>query len=262
MMHIDYSDIVGILRHMLWVGYSIPLHGRSVSIISMIPKTLPSNPLFSARLPLWLQLWDSFVRVTDSEATVHASAAADAAPQFFADAVESLYQAQLRPEISVGTIRPPQRLAPYSHAIGLEVMHPETDIVTPDSEGDAFGRLIILHDPQGEETWNGQLRLVAYIQADMDDAVAGDPLLPDVAWEWLREGLGDSTATFTNLGGTVTSTTSVRFGDIGGPPRAYQLELRASWTAEDNNLAPHVAAFATVLASVAGLPPEGVRIIR
>ena len=180
MMHIDYSDIVGILRHMLWVGYSIPLHGRSISIISMIPKTLPSNPLFSARLPLWLQLWDSFVRVTDSEATVHASAAADAAPQFFADAVESLYQAQLRPEISVGTIRPPQRLAPYSHAIGLEVMHPETDIVTPDSEGDAFGRLIILHDPQGEETWNGQLRLVAYIQADMDDAVAGDPLLPDV----------------------------------------------------------------------------------
>ena len=248
MMHIDYSDIVGILRHMLWMGYSIPLHGRSVSIISMIPKTLPSNPLFSARLPLWLQLWDSFVRVTDSEATVHASAAADAAPQFFADAV--------------GTIRPPQRLAPYSHAIGLEVMHPETDIVTPDSEGDAFGRLIILHDPQGEETWNGQLRLVAYIQADMDDAVAGDPLLPDVAWEWLREGLGDSTATFTNLGGTVTSTTSVRFGDIGGPPRAYQLELRASWTAEDNNLAPHVAAFATVLASVAGLPPEGVRMIR
>mgnify|MGYP000884641515 CR=1 FL=1 len=105
MMHIDYSDIVGILRHMLWVGYSIPLHGRSVSIISMIPKTLPSNPLFSARLPLWLQLWDSFVRVTDSEATVHASAAADAAPQFFADAVESLYQAQLRPEISVGTRR-------------------------------------------------------------------------------------------------------------------------------------------------------------
>ena len=176
--------------------------------------------------------------------------------------MESLYQAQLRPEISVGTIRPPQRLAPYSHAIGLEVMHPETDIVTPDSEGDAFGRLIILHDPQGEETWNGQLRLVAYIQADMDDAVAGDPLLPDVAWEWLREGLGDSTATFTNLGGTVTSTTSVRFGDIGGPPRAYQLELRASWTAEENNLAPHVAAFATVLASVAGLPPEGVRMIR
>ena len=148
---LDYSDIVGILRHMLWVGYSIPLHGRSVSIISMIPKTLPTN-FFGAPL----QLWDSFVRVTDSEATVHASAAAET-PQFFATAVESLYQAQLRPEISVGTIRPPQRLAPYSHAIGLEVMHPETDIVTPDSEGDAFGRLIILHDPQGEETWNGQV---------------------------------------------------------------------------------------------------------
>lgn len=212
--------------------------------------------------------------VTDSDAPVQASTVDaappaghlaghdDGAPQFFSDAVESLYQAQLRPEISIGTIRPPQRLAPFSHAIGLEVMHPETDIVAPDSEGDAFGRLILLHDPQGEETWEGQLRLVAYIQADMDDAVARDPLLPDVAWEWLSEGLEESTAAFSNLGGTITSTSSVRFGDIGGPPRAYQLEMRASWTAENNNLTPHVHAFATVLASVAGLPPEGVRMIR
>ena len=69
-------------------------------------KNSPLKPPFSARLPLWLQLWDSFVRVTDSEATVHASAAADAAPQFFADAVESLYQAQLRPAAALGTVQP------------------------------------------------------------------------------------------------------------------------------------------------------------
>ena len=102
------------------------------------------------------------------------------------------------------------------------------------------------------------MRLVAYIQADMDDAVAGDPLLPDVAWDWLKESLEHSGATYTNLGGTVTSTASVRFGDIGGPPRAFQVEMRASWTAVTNNLSDHVTAFGELLGHVAGLPPEGV----
>jgi len=181
-------------------------------------------------------------------------------PAAFTEAVESLHAAQLRSEITLGTIRPPQRLAPFSHAIGLEVErgHHDADIVPTDSEGDAFGRLILLHDPGAEEAWEGAMRLVAYIQADLEDSVAGDPLLPDVAWEWLTESLELREATHTNLGGTVTSTSSVRFGEIGGPPRAYQLEMRASWTAEGLDLAPHVEAFSQVLALVAGLPPEGV----
>lgn len=105
------------------------------------------------------------------------------------------------------------------------------------------------------------MRLVAYIQADMEHAVASDPLLPEVAWQWLNEGLSEGGADFTNLGGTVTSTTSVRFGDFGGPPSAYQLEMRASWTASTNELAAHVVAFSKVLANVAGLPPEGITAI-
>lgn len=184
-----------------------------------------------------------------------------ALPEEFSRAVESMHEAKLRSEISLGTIRPPQRLAPFSHAIGLEVLHDE-DEVTTESHGDAFGRLILLHDPSSDETWDGSMRLVAYIQADMDDSVANDPLLPDVAWEWLNEGLSQENAEFTNLGGTVTSTASVRFGEIGGPPRAYQIEMRASWTAKDNELAAHVEAFAHVLANVAGLPPEGVTELR
>lgn len=182
-----------------------------------------------------------------------------ATPAEFSAAVESMHAARLRPEITLGTIRPPQRPAPFSHAVGLEVDRGEDhDNVPMDSEGDAFGRLILLHSPDAEEAWEGSMRLVAYIQADMDDAVASDPLLPDVAWQWLNESLADTGAGFTNLGGTVTSTASVRFGEIGGPPRAYQLEMRASWTADGIDLAPHVEAFSQVLAHVAGLPPEGV----
>lgn len=182
----------------------------------------------------------------------------DAWPADFSAAVESMHAARLRPEITLGTIRPPQRPAPFSHAIGLEVAHPDEDNVPVDSEGDAFGRLILLHSPAAEEAWEGSMRLVAYVQADMDDAVASDPLLPDVAWQWLNESLAEVGAGFTNLGGTVTSTASVRFGEIGGPPRAYQLEMRASWTAEGTDLKSHVEAFSKVLAHVAGLPPEGV----
>ena len=180
-------------------------------------------------------------------------------PAEFTEAVESMHRAQLRPEISLGTIRPPQRPAPYSHAIGLEVDGmDESGPIPTDSQGDAFGRLILLYSPSSEETWEGSMRLVAYIQADMDDDVASDPLLPDVAWQWLGESLEDTNAEYTDLGGTVTSTASVRFGDIGGPPRAYQIEMRASWTAATTDLSHHVEAFSKVLAHVAGLPPEGV----
>ncbi|WP_237559397.1 DUF3000 domain-containing protein [Corynebacterium pilosum] len=179
-------------------------------------------------------------------------------PSEFSAAVESMHDVNLRPEITLGTIRPPQRPAPYSHAIGLEVSKGNDDAATNRTDGDAFGRLILLHSPEAEEAWEGSMRLVAYIQADMDDAVANDPLLPDVAWQWLNESLAEAGAGFTNLGGTVTSTASVRFGEIGGPPRAYQLEMRASWTADGIDLSSHVEAFSAVLALVAGLPPVGV----
>lgn len=183
-------------------------------------------------------------------------------PETFRAAVASMHDARVRSEISVGAIRPPQRLAPYSHAIGLEVLHPETASVPVHSDGDAFGRLILLHDPDGDDAWDGTLRLVAYVQADVDASLASDPLLPEVAWSWLREALTENGAVFRALGGTITATTSVRFGDIAGPPRAHQLEMRASWTADGPELARHVEAFSHVLASVAGMPPEGVTGIR
>lgn len=196
-------------------------------------------------------------------------------PQYFRDAVRSLSEAEVRGGISLGEIRPPRNLAPLSHAIGLEVIRgadsldvlstgeiPETSTPEPDGAGDAFGRLILLHDPQGEEQWDlpdgPTMRLVAYIQADMDASVASDPLLPEVAWDWLTEELSSSTANYRDLGGTVTTTASVRYGEIGGPPRAFQLELRASWSAVGSDLGDHVQAFAHILAHVAGLPPEGV----
>lgn len=195
-------------------------------------------------------------------------------PADFTAAVASLHTASVRPEIEVGSIRPPQRLAPYSYALGIEVSPPDIDdpaLVSTDSAGSAFGRLVLLYDPAGQEAWNGTFRLVAFVQADLEADLATDPLLPEVAWEWLTEALGvpsgsteslaplgSETPAVLALGGTVTATTSVRYGDIAGPPRAHQLELRASWTAGSSALTGHLEAFCEVLASAAGLPPAGV----
>lgn len=182
----------------------------------------------------------------------------DGEPEVFREAVESLSRLEVRPEISVGPIRPPQRLAPYSHALGVEILPRSGGDVPEFSDGDAFGRLILLYDPSGDDAWNGTLRLVAYIQADMEASLAGDPLLPQVAWSWLTEALDRDAGPYTALGGTVTSTASVRYGDISGPPQAHQLELRASWTALESDLTGHAAAFCSTLALAAGLPPVGV----
>ncbi|MGC4932749.1 DUF3000 domain-containing protein [Gordonia sp. DT30] len=204
------------------------------------------------------------------------SSGAPTEPADFRTAVESLHSARIRHEIEVGPIRPPQRLAPYSYAVGAEVRLPDSpDDLDADSQGSAFGRLILLYDPDGQDAWNGTMRLVAYIQAEVEAALAMDPLLPEVAWSWLSDALGvpvgqttsdgsvrgssGAAVEVTALGGTVTSTTSVRYGDIAGPPRAHQLELRASWTAAaSDGLGGHLEGFCEVLASAAGLPPVGV----
>ena len=181
-----------------------------------------------------------------------------AEPVPFRDAVAAMSGASVRSEIELGPIRPPQRLAPYSYALGAEVKRPELDLVPEQSDGDAFGRLILLYDPDGADAWDGTMRLVAYIQADLDSSEAIDPLLPEVAWSWLVEALDTRAEHVTALGGTVTATTSVRYGDISGPPRAHQLELRASWTAITPDIGTHVEAFCEVLEHAAGLPPVGV----
>src|ERR1700756_2406583 len=186
------------------------------------------------------------------------NAVTSAEPAPFREAVAAMNTVTARPEIELGPIRPPQRLAPYSYALGAEVKHPDVEVVPERSEGDAFGRLILLYDPDGADAWDGTLRLVSYIQADLDPSEAVDPLLPEVAWSWLADALQSRMEHVTALGGTVTATTSVRYGDISGPPRAHPLELRASWTAITPDIGTHVEAFCEVLDHAAGLPPSGV----
>jgi len=174
-------------------------------------------------------------------------------PAEFAEAVRSLRDAAVRAEVAVAEMRPPQRLAPWSHAVSLDVLHGGSEVAT--------GRLVLLHDPAGYEAWDGTLRLVGYGNAELDPDMAGDPLLPEVGWSWLLDALAEQGARYTAAGGTVTQTASTRFGDIAGPRRACELELRVSWTPLGLDLSGHLRAWADLLCTAAGLPPPGVAVL-
>jgi hypothetical protein len=190
--------------------------------------------------------------------------AAATAPETFRRAVESLAALRTRPEIELRDMRPPQRLAPWSAAWSAEVVSSTADAPGGEPEVLVTGRLVLLHDPDGQEAWDGTLRLVTFVRAELDPEHANDPLLPEVAWSWLTGALEESGADSTAVGGTVTQTSSVRFGDISGPSHVTDLELRASWTPvlgeapAPVDLTEHGTAFTTVLATAAGLPPVGV----
>ncbi len=173
-----------------------------------------------------------------------------AAPEAFTRAVSGLQAAAPRPEILLEEIAAPQRLATYAFALSATVLRAGDEV--------ASGRLILLHEPTGHDAWRGDLRLVTLITAELESDMAGDPLLPAVAWTWLTDGLEQHAAGWTAIGGTITQTTSTRFGELAGPAPTADLEIRASWTPTSDDLGAHLSGWCTMLASTAGLPPPGV----
>ncbi|MCU1689767.1 MAG: hypothetical protein JWN20_1695, partial [Jatrophihabitantaceae bacterium] len=84
------------------------------------------------------------------------------APAVFLAATHSIDTTRVRDEVRITSLRPPQRLAPWSHAVAA-------DVIGADGEELASGRLVILYDPDGHEGWEGVLRLVAYASAEVEE---------------------------------------------------------------------------------------------
>lgn len=165
----------------------------------------------------------------------------------FRIALASLRGVRYRPEIAVEEAPAPQRLAPYAIALSADVAQDDQEL--------GSGRLVVLHDPAGQESWAGTFRVVAFVRAVLEPEMAADPLLAEVGWSWLVEALDGNAAQYTNISATVTRVTSESFGGLAERPLEGQIELRASWTAVDPDLAPHARAWAEVLGQAAGLVP-------
>ncbi|MDQ1682144.1 MAG: hypothetical protein QOC60_1194 [Frankiaceae bacterium] len=171
-------------------------------------------------------------------------------PTAFLAAVETLRTAGVRAEVRLHEVSAGPRLAPQSYAVVGDVVG-----ATPDDEDLATGRLVILHDPEGQEAWDGTTRCVAYVHADVEREMAADPLLGGVGWSWLLEALDRHGASYGNPGGTVTSSNSEGFGQMRGETDGGEVEIKASWTVIGNDLTGHLRAWCDLLCFAAGLPP-------
>ena len=162
-------------------------------------------------------------------------------------AVSSLRDLRVRPEVRIEEAPAPQRLAPFALALSAEVLLDDEELGT--------GRLVVLHDPMGQDAWEGTFRVVAFVKATLEPEIAADEVLTEVGWSWLEEALEMHGARHRALSGTVTRVTSESFGALSDRPIEGQIELRASWSPVDADLRPHALAWADVLSQAAGLMP-------
>lgn len=168
-------------------------------------------------------------------------------PPDFRLALSSVRSARLRPEVTLDETPGPSRLAAYTAAFLADV--------SVDAEELASGRLVVLHEPGGHEAWSGEFRLVTYVRAPLEPEMVADPLLPSVGWTWLLEALDAHDAAYGSPSGTVTRVISESFGSMSDEPAAAEIEVRASWTALEPDLAAHTEGWGDLLCHIAGLPP-------
>jgi len=174
--------------------------------------------------------------------------------------------AQTGPGFSFEDVPAPKRLAPYASAIAATIERDGADV--------AWGRLILLYDPDGQEGWDGVFRLVAYVRADVEPEIAADPLLGEVGWSWLSEALDAHVPGYAVPSGTVTRVITEGFGAKRDELPLTGFELRASWSptgpgnrADDHDLdaldlSAHISAWCDCLSAAAGLEPPGARALR
>lgn len=165
----------------------------------------------------------------------------------FRAAIARMLEAPLRHEAVWEEIPAPGRMAPFSWACSCEVLVHEDEL--------AGGRLVILHDPAGQEAWDGAYRMVALIQARLEPEFAIESMLGDVAWSWVTESLELQDAQARELGCTATRVVSQSYGALASRPSTVDVEMRVSWTPESDELGPHFQAYTAMLAAAGGLPP-------
>jgi len=213
---------------------------------------------------------------TGSPAAVSAAAPAavlaSPAEATFAAAVAAFMAARdahSRRDLLFEDVPAPKRLAPYATAIAATVQRDDADV--------AWGRLVLLYDPDGQQGWDGFFRLVAYVRADVEPEMAADPLLGEVGWSWLSEALDAHAPGYAVPSGTVTRVITEGFGAKRDELPLTGFELRASWSpvgpdgphgsAENSDLdtidlSAHIAAWCDCLSAAAGLEPPGTRALR
>lgn len=165
-----------------------------------------------------------------------------------------------RQEITLEKIPAPQKLAKFSFAISADVSN---GLIGEAEKALANGRFVILHEPGGQDTWDGEFRCVTYLNAGLETIEAEDSSLPSHGWNWLMKALEENGCKYSTPSGTVTRSISQSFGKLSTQDDGGEIEIRASWTAlisKSEELVNHLEAWCNLLAEVSYLQPipEGV----
>jgi hypothetical protein len=168
-----------------------------------------------------------------------------------------------RAELTLTEVPPPQKLATFSFAFSVDVSN---GLLGDQEDEIANGRFVLLHEPGGQATWDGEFRCVTFVSADVDPIMQEDPLLPEVGWSWFLESLESSNCAYNNPSGTVTRVSSASFGKLSPRSNEAEIEIRASWSpiVEDSReIINHIVSWCNLISEVAGLSPvpEGVSAI-
>lgn len=172
------------------------------------------------------------------------------APPDFEAALLSLRGHRMRPELHLEEVPAPTRIAPFALALTGEVNRTRD----PDDMLGS-GRFVVLYDPAGQDAWDGEFRVIVMGRATLEPELGQDPLLGEVGWAWLTDALGECGAEHRSLSGTVTRVLSETFGGLELRSGEVEIEVRASWTPETTDLAPHLRSWALLLSQMSGLPP-------
>lgn len=178
----------------------------------------------------------------------------------FDELVELLRTFTPRDEIILEEVPAPQKLATHSFAFTADISN---GALGDNEEEVASGRFVILHEPGGQETWEGDFRCVTFMRADVESEMQEDPLLPEIGWNWLLDSLVATGAEFNAPSGTVTRVSSASFGKLSPRTSDSEVEIRASWSpviTEPSDIFLHVQGWCNLITEIAGLPPvpEGV----
>lgn len=181
----------------------------------------------------------------------------------FENLISYLRKVDTRAEIILEEVPAPQKLATYAYSFSADVSNGQLG----DHESQiASGRFVLLHEPGGQDTWEGEFRCVTFVRAAVDEAMQEDPLLPEVGWNWLLDSLASHGCSYAAPSGTVTRVSSASFGMLAPRDITSEIEIRASWTpviSQPEDIRGHIEGWCKLIAEVSGLPPvaEGVAAI-
>ncbi|MEY4993489.1 MAG: hypothetical protein RIS82_611 [Actinomycetota bacterium] len=177
-------------------------------------------------------------------------------PSEFRLALEALRYAQVRDELDIEPLPAPPSIGAFAITFKANVKTALSGV-----EGDAgTGRFVMIWEPEPQEAWASNFRIVCFAKSPLETNIGADEQISDVVWAWLTEALANRHASYGAIAGTATRIMSTGYGSLSSQHDHAELELRASWSPLDTNVASSFEAWLDLICIMSGFPnlPTGV----